>query len=121
MQGNKPTIAAKSSIKETERFGDIPGGPEVKNSLCNAGDMGSIAGWRTEIPFDFELLSPHTLEPMDHNLRAHAETTGALGLWSALAAATDWRATIESLCAATKHLTRCNEDLVLQLRPIAAK
>ena len=59
MQGNKPTIAAKSSIKETERFGDIPGGPEVKNSLCNAGDMGSIAGWGTEIPFDFELLSPH--------------------------------------------------------------
>ena len=61
MQGNKPAIAAKSLIKETERFGDIPGGPEVKNSLCNAGDMGSIPGWGTKIPCDLEqLLSPHT-------------------------------------------------------------
>jgi len=53
--------SAKSSIKETERFGDIPGGPEVKNSLCNAGDVGSIPDWGTKIPFDLEqLLSPHT-------------------------------------------------------------
>ena len=50
MQGNKPAIAAKSLIKETERFGDIPGGPEVKNSLCNAKDMGSIPGQGIIIP-----------------------------------------------------------------------
>ena len=30
--------------------GDFPGGPEVKNLPCNAGDMGSIPGWGTNIP-----------------------------------------------------------------------
>ena len=29
---------------------DFPGGPAVKNSLCNARDLGSIPGWRTVMP-----------------------------------------------------------------------
>ena len=37
---------------------DVPHGPVVKNLLCNAGDMGSIPGWRTKIPHDAEKLSP---------------------------------------------------------------
>ena len=30
--------------------GDFPGGPVVKNLLSNAGDMGLIPGWGTNIP-----------------------------------------------------------------------
>ena len=30
--------------------GDFSGGPVVKNLPCNAGDMGSIPGWETNIP-----------------------------------------------------------------------
>ena len=30
---------------------DSPGGPVVKNPPCNAGDMGSIAGWQPKIPY----------------------------------------------------------------------
>ena len=29
--------------------GDFPGGPVVKNPLCNAGNVGSIPNWRTKI------------------------------------------------------------------------
>ena len=28
--------------------GDFPGGPVVKNPLCNAGNVGSIPNWRTK-------------------------------------------------------------------------
>ena len=31
-------------------YGDFPGGPEVKNPPSNAGDPGSIPGWKTNIP-----------------------------------------------------------------------
>ena len=31
-------------------FKDFPGGPGLKNSLCNAGDVGSIPGQGTKIP-----------------------------------------------------------------------
>ena len=39
---------------------DFPGGPEVKNPPCNAGDMGLIPGRGTKIPHAMELLSPRT-------------------------------------------------------------
>ena len=32
----------------------------VKNPTCNAGDVGSILGWVTEIPHAMEQLSPQT-------------------------------------------------------------
>ena len=36
---------------------DFPGGPVVENPLGNAGDMGSIPGWGTKIPYATEQLS----------------------------------------------------------------
>ena len=46
----------------------FPGGPEVKNLPCNAGDEGSIPGWRTKIPHAMEQTSlcAATIEPMPH-------------------------------------------------------
>ena len=38
--------------------GDVPGCPVVKNPLCNAGGVGLIPGWETEIPHPGEHLSP---------------------------------------------------------------
>jgi len=39
---------------------DFPGGPVVKNPLCNARDMGSIPDRGTRIPHAMEHLSQHT-------------------------------------------------------------
>ena len=36
--------------QEGSGLGDIPGGPVVKNLLCNTGDAGLIPGWGTKIP-----------------------------------------------------------------------
>ena len=48
---------------------DFPGGPVVKNSPCNTGDMGLIPGQGTKIPHVAGQLNPHatTVEPMHHN------------------------------------------------------
>ena len=40
-------------------IGDFPGGPGVKNPLCNAGGMGLIPGQETKIPHAVGQLSPH--------------------------------------------------------------
>jgi len=45
-------------IKFTDK--DFPGGPVVKNSPCNAGDVGSISGWDTKIPHVMGQLNQHT-------------------------------------------------------------
>ena len=42
----------------TGRLGDFPGGPEIKKVPCNAGDMGSIPGQGTKIPYAMGQLSP---------------------------------------------------------------
>ena len=39
---------------------DFPGGPVVKNTPSNAGDVGSIPGWGTKIPHAAGQLSPRT-------------------------------------------------------------
>ena len=39
-------------------LGNFAGGPAVKNSPCNAGDAGSIPGWRVKIPHASEQPSP---------------------------------------------------------------
>ena len=39
---------------------NFPGGPVVKISPCNAGDMGSIPGRGTKIPHAVGLLNPGT-------------------------------------------------------------
>ena len=39
--------------------GDSPGGPEVKNPPCNAGDASLIPGQGTKIPRAMKQLSPH--------------------------------------------------------------
>ena len=38
---------------------DFPGGPVVKNSPSNAGDVGSISGWKTKISHAAGQLSLH--------------------------------------------------------------
>ena len=58
---------------------DSPGGPVVKNPPCNAGDMGSIAGWQPKIPYAVKQLSPRaqlltlyaTTESVHGNDRSH--------------------------------------------------
>ena len=68
---SKPTYPLRNNINATSSkrsnsdiqicvLGDFPGGPVIKNLLCNAGDMNSIPGWRTKIPRASEQLSPCT-------------------------------------------------------------
>ena len=51
-------VPARTSFKVLLK-GDFPGGPAVKNPLCNAGDMSSIPGRGTKIPHATGQLSPH--------------------------------------------------------------
>ena len=46
---------------------DYPGGPVVKNTSSNAGDVGSIHGWGTKIPHAEGQLRPSTLKPVPCN------------------------------------------------------
>ena len=62
---------------------DFPGGPVVKNSPCNAGDVGLIPGWGTKIPHMGEQLSLHP------------------NYWACAPQ-------VESLCATVKDPTCCN-------------
>ena len=39
---------------------NFPGGPVVKNPPCSAGNMGSIPGGETKIPYAVEQLNPGT-------------------------------------------------------------
>ena len=39
-------------------YRDFPGGPAVKNSLCNARDLGSNPDWKTKMPPATGQLSP---------------------------------------------------------------
>ena len=50
---------------------DFPGGPVVKNLLCNAGDVGTIPGQGTKIPHASKQLRLPilTTEPKHHNQR----------------------------------------------------
>ena len=50
----------KEKNKRNANWGDFLGGPGVKNSPPNVGDMGLIPGWGTMIPHAMEQLSPHT-------------------------------------------------------------
>ena len=52
-------------------YRNFPGGPVVRNPPCNAGDMGSIPGQRTEVPHAMGQLIPQvtTREPVGRNWR----------------------------------------------------
>ena len=53
---------------------DFPGGPVVKNSAANAGDMGLIPGpgrFHMQLSPSANYGSPHTLEPMLCNKKSH--------------------------------------------------
>ena len=54
---------------------DFPGGAVVKDSPCNAGDMGSIPGWGTKIPQALGQLNPCgvTTEPTTTEFLCHRE------------------------------------------------
>ena len=45
--------------QKTSRFRDFPGGPVVRNSPSNAGDVGSILGQGTKIPHAVGQLTPY--------------------------------------------------------------
>ena len=45
------------------RCWDVPGGPVVKILPCNAGGMGSIPGWRTEVLYATASMSAQSLQP----------------------------------------------------------
>ena len=49
----------------------FPGGPVVKNLLCNAGDVGSITGLATKIPHAKGRLSPYTTTTKPMHCGAH--------------------------------------------------
>ena len=56
------------------RCRDFPGGPAVKTPASNAGDVGSISGWGTNIPSALWQLSPCTMtreKPSRWNERSH--------------------------------------------------
>ena len=81
-----------SSTDQKLRLKDIPGGPVVKNSPCDAGNTGSSPGQGPEFPHAVEQLSPD------------AATT---------------EASHQRLCATVKapawdnrDPTRCNHDLM---------
>ena len=69
----------------TTRMRDFPGGPEVKNLPCNAGDASSISGQGTKLPpchgatkpVHYNYQSPWTTntEPSCHNYRVRVPTT----------------------------------------------
>ena len=46
---------------------DFPGGPVAGTPPSNAGDVGSVPGWGTNISHAAGQLSPHALEPTHHN------------------------------------------------------
>ena len=50
----------KMAWEEVMTRRDFPGGPVVKNPLCNARDVGSIPDGGTRIPHAMEQLSQHT-------------------------------------------------------------
>ena len=45
-------------LKEVHGLGDFPGGPVVKNSPTNAGDLGSVPGWGTKEPTSHRATKP---------------------------------------------------------------
>ena len=47
-----------SKKKKRKKRKDFPGGPVVKNPPSNAGDVGSIPGGGTKIPYAAGQLSP---------------------------------------------------------------
>ena len=51
------TDKQKTNSRGYRRTGDFSGGLVVKNPPSNAGDMGSIPGWRTKIPHAERQLS----------------------------------------------------------------
>ena len=102
----------------TEGVEDFPGGPVVKNSPSNVGDMGSIPGQGTQIPHAMGQLSPtrhndwahtpqresprpQTTEPTQPG--AHAPQLERENLHAATREEKDRVPQLErSLCAATK-------------------
>ena len=61
-------VALETVLRRRESW-DYPGGPVIKNSPCNAGDVGSTLDQGTKIPHAVEQLnsSATTHGPMRHN------------------------------------------------------
>ena len=97
-QGASRAAPGKSGLHA--RGEGVPGGPVVKNLPSNAGDVGSIPGWGTKIPYASQQLSlcAATIEPVLQRLGA--APTEARGPWSPFSATTEATA-IRSLYIAT--------------------
>lgn len=64
-------VPATSDPKEVTiilcQLRDFPGGPVIKNPLCNAGDKGLISAWKTKIPYATGQLSLHATSESMHS------------------------------------------------------
>ena len=85
---------------------DFPGGPVVKNLPCNAGDVGSIPGQGTEIPYATEQLSlyGHIFTSLGYIPRS-----GIARSYVTLSRLPRWRLCKESACQCRRH-KRCRFD-----------
>ena len=54
-------ISLNASLLKVTVFLDFPGSPVVKNIPCDAGDLGSIPGWGTQILHTMGQLRPHAI------------------------------------------------------------
>ena len=61
----------KNQLQSAYIYWGFSGGSVVKNSPCNARDMGLILGWGTKIPHAAEQLSAVTTEPMHYLQKIH--------------------------------------------------
>ena len=50
----------RNCLLKWKNYRDFPGGPVVKNSSCNVGDLGSIPGQGTKIPHATRQPSLHS-------------------------------------------------------------
>ena len=71
-------LRMKKKLRESRfrkcKYWDFPGSPVVKNTLCNAGDLGSIPSQETKSPHVAEQLSlwATMTEPMHHKWKVWA-------------------------------------------------
>ena len=62
-------------VSKDSRVGDFPGGPVVKNLLCNAGVSGLIFSQEAKIPHAAELLRPHATTRESVKQKTQHDTT----------------------------------------------
>ena len=67
VHGILQALYSNINLKVKKKVSNIPGGPVIKNPPCNAGDVGSIPGQGTKIPYALKQLA---IVPQLLNMRA---------------------------------------------------